>query len=112
MHTVLDRAVLPVDVQAAVLARAGGNPLYAEEFARLVLEHGGVADGELPVPDSLQGLISARLDALTRAEKRMLQDAAVLGKVFWRGALIDPNGDGDRGRRHAAEARTEGVRAP
>ena len=95
VHTVLDRAVLPVDVQAAVLARAGGNPLYAEEFARLVLEHGGVADGELPVPDSLQGLISARLDALTRAEKRMLQDAAVLGKVFWRGALIDPNGDGD-----------------
>jgi class 3 adenylate cyclase/tetratricopeptide (TPR) repeat protein len=88
VHAVLERAVLPADVQAAVLARAGGNPLYAEEFARLVAERGSVAD-DLPVPDSLQGLISARLDALTRGEKELLQDAAVLGKVFWRGALTE-----------------------
>ncbi|HEX6490569.1 MAG TPA: AAA family ATPase [Gaiellaceae bacterium] len=90
VHVVLERAVLPADVQAAVLARAGGNPLYAEEFARLVAERDPVG-GELPVPDSLQGLISARLDALTRAEKELLQDAAVLGKVFWRGALVGAN---------------------
>jgi class 3 adenylate cyclase len=96
VHAVLDRAVLPADLQAAVLARAGGNPLYAEEFARLVVERGAVADGELPVPDSLQGLISARLDALTRTEKELLQDAAVLGKVFWRGAVVDPNDAGDQ----------------
>ena len=88
VHAVLERAVLPADVQAAVLARAGGNPLYAEEFARLVAERDGVTDGELPVPDSLQGLISARLDALPRAEKELVQDAAVVGKVFWRGALL------------------------
>jgi class 3 adenylate cyclase/tetratricopeptide (TPR) repeat protein len=88
VHAVLERAVLPADVQAAVLARAGGNPLYAEEFARLVAERDGVTDGELPVPDSLQGLISARLDALPRAEKDLVQDAAVVGKVFWRGALL------------------------
>jgi class 3 adenylate cyclase/tetratricopeptide (TPR) repeat protein len=87
VHAVLERAVLPADVQAAVLARAGGNPLYAEEFARLVATRGSVANGDLPVPDSPQGLISARLDALTRGEKELLQDAAVLGKVFWRGAL-------------------------
>jgi tetratricopeptide (TPR) repeat protein len=97
VHAVLERAVLPADVQAAVLARAGGNPLYAEEFARLVGERGVAADdGELPVPDSLQGLISARLDALTRVEKELLQDAAVVGKVFWRGALLaSDRGDGD-----------------
>jgi predicted ATPase/class 3 adenylate cyclase len=89
VHAVLERAVLPVDVQAAVLARAGGNPLYAEEFARLVGERGSSSDGDLPVPDSLLGLIAARLDALTRGEKELLQDAAVLGKVFWRGALTD-----------------------
>ena len=88
VHAVFERAVLPADVQAAVLARADGNPLYAEEFARLVAEHGGVSNDELPVPDSLQGLISARLDALTRAEKELIQDAAVIGKVFWRGALV------------------------
>lgn len=49
--------------------------------------------GELPLPDSLQGLISARLDALTRAEKELLQNAAVVGKVFWPGALTDPRND-------------------
>jgi class 3 adenylate cyclase/tetratricopeptide (TPR) repeat protein len=89
VHAVLERSVLPADVQAAVLARAGGNPLYAEEFARMVAERGEVTD----LPDSLQGLISARLDLLTRAEKELLQDAAVLGKVFWPGALIDSGRD-------------------
>jgi predicted ATPase len=71
--------VLPAGVQAAVLSRAGGNPLYAQEFARLVLERGPTADSdEVPVPDSLQGLIAPRLDALPREEKEVLQDAAVV----------------------------------
>ena len=94
VHAILERSVLPADVQAAVLARAGGNPLYAEEFARLVAERGSDGDrSELPLPDSLQGLIAARLDALTRAEKELLQNAAVVGKVFWPGALLDVGGD-------------------
>ena len=88
VHAILERSVLPADVQAAVLARAGGNPLYAEEFARMVEERGDLPDdGELDVPDSVQGLISARLDSLAREEKELLQDAAVLGKVFWPSAL-------------------------
>lgn len=95
VHAVLERSVLPADVQAAVLPRAGGNPLYAEEFARLVAARGTASDGELPVPDSLQGLISARLDALTRGEKELVQDAAVLGKVFWRGALVGASRSAD-----------------
>src|SRR3954454_20591667 len=94
VHSVLNRSVLPADVQAAVLARAGGNPLYAEEFARMVSDQNAVgASEELSVPDSIQGLISARLDALARDEKRLLQDAAVVGKVFWPGALVDEGGD-------------------
>ncbi|MGZ8694271.1 MAG: ATP-binding protein, partial [Gaiellaceae bacterium] len=88
VHALLERAVLPADVQAAVLARAGGNPLYAEEFARLVAER-GAAGGDLPVPDTVQALIAARLDALDPDAKRVLQRAAVVGKVFWPGALGD-----------------------
>jgi tetratricopeptide (TPR) repeat protein len=89
VHAILERSVLSADVQSAVLARAGGNPLYAEEFARMVAERGDVDDGgDVVLPDSVQGLISARLDLLTRAEKELLQDAAVVGKVFWPGALI------------------------
>src|SRR5262249_7339952 len=83
VHAILERSVLPADVQSAVLARAGGNPLYAEEFARMVEERGDLREGGgLDLPESVQGLISARLDALTRAEKELLQDAAVVGKVF------------------------------
>ena len=66
VHAILERSVLPADVQSAVLARAGGNPLYAEEFARMVVERGDLHEGrDLDLPDSVQGLISARLDSLT-----------------------------------------------
>src|SRR3954447_21163787 len=57
VHAVLERSVLPADVQSAVLARAGGNPLYAEEFARMVEERGGLHEGwDIDLPDSVQGL--------------------------------------------------------
>jgi class 3 adenylate cyclase/tetratricopeptide (TPR) repeat protein len=81
----LDTAVLPAETQAALLDRAGGNPLYAEEYARLFLELGSADD--LPLPDTVQGLIAARLDTLPPDRKALLQDAAVVGKVFWAGAL-------------------------
>jgi class 3 adenylate cyclase/tetratricopeptide (TPR) repeat protein len=78
---VLERALLNADTQQALLERAGGNPLYAEQFARLYVERGSAED--LPLPETIQGIIAARLDGLSRDEKRLLQDAAVLGKVFW-----------------------------
>ena len=81
----LEQAVLPVEVQSALLARAEGNPLYAEEYARMFLERGSAED--LPLPETVQGLIAARLDALPAEEKELAQSAAVVGKVFWAGAL-------------------------
>jgi class 3 adenylate cyclase len=80
---VLEQALLPAETQAALLEQAGGNPLYAEQFARLFLERGDVA-----VPENVQGTIAARLDGLPDAEKLLLQDAAVLGKVFWSGGVV------------------------
>jgi class 3 adenylate cyclase/tetratricopeptide (TPR) repeat protein len=85
----LERAVLPAETQASLLARAGGNPLYAEQFARLLAESDGDA---LPVPENVQGIIAARLDGLPAEEKQLLQDASVLGKVFWLGAVCDVGG--------------------
>jgi len=85
--SLMDTAVMRADVQAALLARAGGNPLYAEEFVRLVLEAGpGVAEAEA-LPSSVQAIIAARLDALDPQDKGLVQDAAVIGKVFWRGGV-------------------------
>ena len=75
-------------VRTAILERAGGNPLYAEEFVRLVADRGLPDTGdELAFPDSVQALIAARLDTLSPERKSLLQDAAVVGKVFWAGAL-------------------------
>ena len=83
VHALLDQAVLPADLQQRLLERAEGNPLYAEEFARLV------AEGRQPeeLPETVQGIVAARLDALAPEEKQALQDASVLGKVFWLGAV-------------------------
>ncbi len=80
---VLEQALLSADTQQLLLERAGGNPLYAEQFARLYVERGSAED--LPLPETIQGIIAARLDGLAPDEKRLLQDAAVLGKVFWSG---------------------------
>ena len=84
VHALLEQAVLPAQVQQALLERAGGNPLYAEEFVRMVAERGLE---ELELPESVQGIIAARLDGLVLEDKTLLQDAAVVGKVFWSGAL-------------------------
>jgi predicted ATPase len=73
-------------VRRTLVANAGGTPLYAEEFARMLIERPS-DDAHRALPESVQGIIAARLDALDPAEKALLQDAAVLGKVFWLGAL-------------------------
>jgi class 3 adenylate cyclase/tetratricopeptide (TPR) repeat protein len=74
---------LGVETQPELVERAGGNPLYAEQYVRMLRERGSTQD----LPESVQGIIAARLDSLPAEEKAVLQDAAVVGKVFWVGAL-------------------------
>ena len=99
----LDQAVLPAEVQAAVLGRAAGNPLYAEEYARMLADRGVLRrtqsgtwvlarEDDLPLPETVEGIIAARLDALDPGDKGLLLDAAVLGKVGWLGALAELSG--------------------
>lgn len=83
--TLLGRTVLAAEMQSALLDRIGGNPLYAEQYALLYREREPAED--LPLPESVQGIIAARLDVLSNEEKRVLQDAAVVGKVFWAGSI-------------------------
>ena len=86
----LDRSVLPAETQTTVLSHAGGNPLYAEEYVRMLEERPGAFAETLP--ETVQGIIAARIDALAPAEKSLLQDAAVVGKVFWVGSLAAISG--------------------
>jgi class 3 adenylate cyclase/tetratricopeptide (TPR) repeat protein len=80
--------VLTSDLRQRILEQAGGNPLYAEELVRLLSDRGIVTD-ETALPDSVQALIAARLDTLSPERKSLLQDAAVVGKVFWSGAVCE-----------------------
>jgi predicted ATPase len=94
---------LPNELSGRVLERAEGVPLYAVETIRMLLDRGQIAqeDGafrptapveELEVPETLHGLIAARLDGLDPAERRLIQDASVLGKTFTREAIIAVSG--------------------
>jgi class 3 adenylate cyclase len=91
--SLLDQAVLPAETQAALLERGGGNPLFTVEFVRMLVDRGildsraRIGTESIAVPDSVQALIAARLDTLAPERKSLLHDAAVLGKVFWAGAV-------------------------
>jgi class 3 adenylate cyclase/tetratricopeptide (TPR) repeat protein len=84
VRTLLDDRDVSDEELAAVVARAEGNPLYAEELARMLREHGR---GDAPLPLTVQGIVAARIDALPAEEKALLVDAAVVGKLFWPGVL-------------------------
>jgi len=90
---------LPEELRQQVITRSEGNPLYVEEFLRMLLDGGHVAKvdgrfvarkslGSLVVPATLHGLIAARLDTTPSAVKHSLQRAAVVGKVFWPEAIL------------------------
>jgi class 3 adenylate cyclase/tetratricopeptide (TPR) repeat protein len=83
VHALLGRSAIDADMQAHLLEHAGGNPLYAEEFVRMVTSR----PSEAVLPETVQGIIAARLDTLPAEEKELLQDAAVIGRSFWIGAL-------------------------
>jgi class 3 adenylate cyclase len=68
-----------------VAETAEGNPLFIEELARCLGEQRASGLDELPT--SIRAIIAARLDALPGAERAVLVDASVVGRVFWRGAL-------------------------
>jgi predicted ATPase len=70
----------------AVAAGSEGNPLFIEQLAATVLETSPGTD--VVLPNSIRGILAARLDALPGSERSLLLDAAVVGKVFWRGALL------------------------
>ena len=67
----------------ALADTAEGNPLFLEELVASVAERGDASE----LPTSIRGLVAARIDALPTAERDALLDAAVVGKVFWPGAL-------------------------
>ena len=79
----LSRSEVAAAHRGLVLERAEGNPLFLEEIARALRDGRGIEG----IPDTVQALIAARIDGLDASEKQLLQSAALVGRVFWRGAL-------------------------
>jgi class 3 adenylate cyclase len=90
----------PVPIRELVAQRAEGNPFFAEELIAtlagrgvLARTNGGWSFGELPadffVPDTVQAVLAARIDLLSRTGKAALQTAAVIGRVFWGGPVCE-----------------------
>jgi class 3 adenylate cyclase/tetratricopeptide (TPR) repeat protein len=82
-----------------LLQKMGGNPLFLEETVGMLADADLLtAEGELeslPVPESLQALIGSRLDLLPSVDKRVAQQASVVGEVFWLGAVAHLAGSPD-----------------
>jgi len=85
---------LPAELRARVLARAEGNPFFLEEILRALIDdaaiayseethrwHAGSDVADLPVPATLQGVITSRIDRLPQTAKQVLQLASVVGRI-------------------------------
>ena len=91
---------LPASIKELVLERCEGNPFFVEEVMHQLMDEGAVAlDGSqesspagLEIPDNVQGVLLARLDLLSPAERSIAQLAAVIGRTFWQGALESVSG--------------------
>ncbi len=87
-----------------VIDSADGNPFYIEELVTWLLDAGVIVRGDpswhvvdelvgsVVVPSTLRGVLQARLDALSQAERAVLQRASVVGRVFWDEAVLRLDG--------------------
>src|SRR5439155_9881012 len=81
VHSIGQQDALPQSVARTILEKADGNPLFLEELTRVIVTQGGIRP-DTTVPDTLQGVLMARIDRLPDASKRLWQTAAILGRTF------------------------------
>ncbi len=96
---------VPEALSDLIISTAEGNPFYVEELIKMLIDQGvivhGTANGEelwqvrseklaeLKVPPTLTGLLQARLDGLPHPEREMLQQASIIGRLFWDNAVAE-----------------------
>jgi predicted ATPase/class 3 adenylate cyclase len=100
VYDLLTQEELPADFLHLVLGKAEGNPFFLEELMRMLIDTGVLVQRnggwqvvaaleQLRIPDTVQALVGARVDDLPEGEKRVLQAASVVGRIFWGGALVE-----------------------
>ncbi|HEX8983160.1 MAG TPA: adenylate/guanylate cyclase domain-containing protein [Ktedonobacterales bacterium] len=106
LDALLPGAAVPNALRTVILDKADGNPFYVEEIVRMLVDRGALVQQESGewhvtvewassdelrdplIPDTVQGVLAARLDLLSPTERDVLQHAAVIGRYFWPGAVI------------------------
>jgi len=78
-------------VRRRITASAEGNPLFVEQMLALLAQSDG--NGEVVVPPTIQALLATRLEQLPSGERMAAERASVIGKEFWRTALIEIGGE-------------------
>ncbi|MFG3420566.1 ATP-binding protein [Micromonospora sp. NPDC049460] len=91
------QAAFSADMLTPLVEVAGGNPLYAHEYVRMLIEQGALRQSgrgwslekhlDLPMPESVHAVIANRIDLLDTKERTVLLAAAVVGVQFWPGAV-------------------------
>lgn len=93
VQAILEGTEVEAELKELILNRAAGNPLFMKELTHSLLENGSIErredryvlnrkSSELPVPDTVQGIIAARIDRLEESLKRIMQVASVIGREF------------------------------
>lgn len=93
INNLLNVESLPESLRQLILAKADGNPFFVEEVLRMLIDRGGIAFqagqwvvtheiSSIDIPDTLQGVLTARIDQLSEVAKHILQIAAVIGRKF------------------------------
>ncbi|MEN8145747.1 MAG: adenylate/guanylate cyclase domain-containing protein [Gemmatimonadota bacterium] len=101
---ILSQHELPAELLALIHDRSGGNPLFVEEIIKalttgnVVAQEGDVWRAaedyrEFTIPDSIDSVITTRIDGLGPAAKKVLQYAAIVGRRFWTGAVGEALGN-------------------
>jgi len=93
IKAILQESDAAEDLKELIINKAAGNPLFIEEFTQNLVENGTIEKqdnvyivskniSDIQVPDSVQGIISARMDRLEDNLKRTMQVASVIGRDF------------------------------
>jgi adenylate cyclase len=100
INSLLDAHELPDDFITGIVERAEGNPLFIEETLKSLAERGALkqeaggwrAAGDLAdveVPDTIESVLTTRIDGLDESTRQILKYAAIVGRRFWSGVLAD-----------------------
>ena len=98
ISSLLGESQVPPDVRERVLASAEGNPFYLEEMLTMLIEEGALERqnggwsstprlADVSIPDSVHGVIAARIDLLDESPREGLRRCSVVGRVFWPSAV-------------------------